>query len=101
MQQVTLNNDLAMPILGFGVFQMTDLAECERSVIDAIQTGYRLLDTAAAYCNEEAVGRAIKRAGVPREELTTKLWITDAGYEKARRAFDRSIERLGIGYLDL
>jgi 2,5-diketo-D-gluconate reductase A len=100
---VTLNNGLEMPILGFGVFQMTDPAECERSVVDAIQTGYRLIDTAASYENEEAVGRGIKRGGVPREELfvTTKLWLADAGYEKTKRAFDRSLRRLGLDYLDL
>ena len=103
MQTVVLNNGLEMPILGFGVFQMTDLAECERSVLDAIQTGYRLIDTAASYENEEAVGKAIKRSGVPRQELfvTTKLWLADAGYEKTKRAFDRSLQRLGLDYLDL
>src|SRR3954469_19331690 len=103
MQSVTLNNGLEMPLLGFGVFQMTDLEECERSVRDAIQIGYRLIDTAASYGNEEAVGRAVKRGGVPREELfvTTKLWLADAGYEKTRRAFNRSLQRLGLGYLDL
>ena len=103
MQTVVLNNGQQMPILGFGVFQMADLAECERSVIDAIQTGYRLIDTAASYGNEEAVGKAIKRCGVPRQELfiTTKLWVSDAGYEKAKRAFDRSLKRLGLDYLDL
>jgi diketogulonate reductase-like aldo/keto reductase len=92
-----------MPILGFGVFQMTDLQECERSVRDAIQTGYRLIDTAASYENEEAVGKAIKRSGVPREEIfvTTKLWLADAGDDKTRRAFDRSLKRLGFDYLDL
>jgi 2,5-diketo-D-gluconate reductase A len=92
-----------MPLLGFGVFQIADAEECERSVFDAIQTGYRLIDTAASYGNEEAVGRAIKRSGVPREELfiTTKLWITDAGYEKARQAFERSMQRLQLDYLDL
>lgn len=82
---------------------MTDLAECERSVVDAIQTGYRLIDTAASYGNEEAVGRAIERGGVPRGELfvTTKLWLADAGYEKTKRAFDRSLQRFGLDYLDL
>src|SRR4051795_4004896 len=86
---ITLNNGLEMPILGFGVFQMTDLAECERCVVDAIQAGYRLIDTAASYGNEEAVGRGIQRSGVPRHELfvTTKLWLADAGYEKTRLAF--------------
>jgi 2,5-diketo-D-gluconate reductase A len=100
---VTLNNGLEMPNLGFGVFQMTDLAECERCVVDAIQTGYRLIDTAASYENEEAVGKGIKRSGVPREELfvTTKLWLADAGDDKTRRAFDRSLHRLGLDYLDL
>ncbi len=100
---VTLNNDVEMPILGFGVFQVPDLEECERSVYEAIQTGYRLIDTAASYGNEEAVGRAINRGGVAREELfvTTKLWIADAGYESTKRAFDRSLQRLQLEYLDL
>jgi diketogulonate reductase-like aldo/keto reductase len=103
MQNVTLNNGLVMPILGFGVFQVTDLQECERSVVDAIQVGYRLIDTAASYENEEAVGRAIKRSGVARRELfiTTKLWLADAGYDKTLRAFDRSLLRLGLDDLDL
>src|SRR3954471_10011188 len=103
MQKVVLNNGLEMPILGFGAFQMTDLEECERCVVDAIKTGYRLIDTAASYGNEEAVGRAIKRGGVPRQELfiTTKLWLADAGYEKTKRGFDRSLQRLGLDYLDL
>ena len=100
---VTLNNGVAMPLLGFGVFQMNDAAECERSVDDALVTGYRLIDTAAAYRNEEAVGQAIRRSGIAREELfvTTKLWVQDAGYEKARRAFDRSMQKLQLDYLDL
>jgi 2,5-diketo-D-gluconate reductase A len=100
---VTLNNGVEMPLLGFGVFQMHDAEECERSVADAIRTGYRLIDTAAAYGNEEAVGRAIARSGVPREELfiTTKLWIADAGEGPTRRAFERSLERLGLDELDL
>ena len=100
---VTLNNGVEMPILGFGVFQVNDAEECERSVYEAIQSGYRLIDTAAAYGNEEAVGRAIKRGGVAREELfvTTKLWISDAGYENARKAFERSLQRLQLDYLDL
>jgi 2,5-diketo-D-gluconate reductase A len=103
MKTVALNNGREMPILGFGVFQMADPAECERSVVDAIETGYRLIDTAASYGNEEAVGKAIKQCGVPREELfvTTKLWVSDAGYEKAKRAFDRSLKRLALDYLDL
>jgi 2,5-diketo-D-gluconate reductase A len=100
---VTLNNGVEMPLLGFGVFQVTDAQECERSVYDAIRTGYRLIDTAAAYGNEEAVGNAIKRAGVPPEELfvTTKLWIADAGYERTKQAFDRSLQRLQLEQVDL
>jgi 2,5-diketo-D-gluconate reductase A len=100
---VTLNNGVEMPLLGFGVFQIADPQECERSVSDALSVGYRLIDTAAAYGNEEAVGNAIQRSGVPREELfiTTKLWIQDAGYDKARRAFDRSMQRLQLETLDL
>ena len=103
MQTVKLNNGLKMPILGFGVFQIPDTEECERSVYDAIQAGYRLIDTAAAYMNEEAVGKAIKRSGVRREELfiTTKLWIQDAGYESAKKAFERSLNKLQLDYLDL
>ena len=100
---VTLNNGVQMPLLGFGVFQIADLAECERAVSDALSVGYRLLDTAASYGNEEAVGNAIKRSGVPREELfiTTKLWLNDAGYDKTRRAFERSLQRLQLDRLDL
>lgn len=92
-----------MPVLGFGVFQVTDLAECERSVVDAINVGYRLIDTGQSYLNEEAVGRAIKRSGVPRAELfiTTKLWIQSNGYDGTRAAFDRSLKRLQLDYLDL
>ncbi len=103
MENVTLNNGIKMPILGFGVYQITDAEECERSVFEVINTGYRLIDTAAAYMNEEAVGRAIKRSGVAREELfiTTKLWIQDAGYESARKAFEKSLKRLQLDYLDL
>jgi 2,5-diketo-D-gluconate reductase A len=100
---ITLNNGVKMPLLGFGVFQVPDLEECERSVSEALQAGYRLIDTAAAYGNEEAVGRAIKRDSVPREELfvTTKLWISDAGYESTKQAFERSLQRLQLDYLDL
>jgi 2,5-diketo-D-gluconate reductase A len=100
---VTLNNGVSMPLLGFGVFQIPDADECERSVAAALRTGYRLIDTAASYGNEAAVGNAIKRAGVAREELfvTTKLWIQDAGYDSARKAFERSLERLQLDYLDL
>ena len=100
---VTLNNGVAMPILGFGVFQVPDPAECERSVRDAIDVGYRLLDTAASYGNEEAVGAAIRNHGIDRKELfvTTKLWIQDASYEGAKAAFDRSMDKLRLDYLDL
>lgn len=92
-----------MPVLGFGVFQIPDAAECEKSVIDAIETGYRLIDTAASYMNEQAVGKAIKNCGVPREELfvTTKLWLQDTGYERTNAAFHKSLERLQLEYLDL
>ena len=103
MQTVELNNGVKMPLLGFGVFQVPDPAECENSVYEAIRAGYRLIDTAASYMNEEAVGRAIRRSGVPREELfiTTKLWVQDASYEGARRAFETSAQKLGLDYLDL
>ncbi|MCU6603697.1 aldo/keto reductase [Peribacillus frigoritolerans] len=103
MQKVMLNNGVEMPILGFGVFQIQDENECEQSVYDAIMAGYRLIDTAASYLNEEAVGRAIKRSGVPREELfiTTKLWVQDAGYENTKNAFANSLKRLQLDYLDL
>jgi len=92
-----------MPLLGFGVFQVTDLAECERSVLDAIDTGYRLIDTAASYMNEEAVGRAIKNSSVAREGLfiTTKLWIQTEGYADTKRAFENSLKKLQLDYLDL
>ena len=98
-----LNNGIEMPILGFGVFQMTDAQECERSVVDAIQSGYRLIDTAASYLNEVAVGKAIKSSGVAREELfiTTKLWIQKDGYESTMKAFGNSLKRLQLDYLDL
>lgn len=103
MENVTLNNGVKMPILGFGVYQISDLEECEEIVYQAITQGYRLIDTAAAYGNEEAVGKAIKRSGVPREELflTTKLWISDATYEGTKKAFQRSLERLDLEYVDL
>jgi 2,5-diketo-D-gluconate reductase A len=103
MQTVKLNNGIEMPLLGFGVFQVTDLAECERSVSDAIATGYRLIDTAASYQNEEAVGRAIKKSGVSRNELfiTTKLWIQSNGYEGTKKAFENSLKKLQLDYLDL
>ena len=103
MQNVTLDNGVEMPILGFGVFQVKDLAECERSVIDAIETGYRLIDTAQSYGNEEAVGKAIKKSGIKREELfiTTKLWIQSNGYDNTKKAFENSMKRLQLDYLDL
>lgn len=103
MKKVILNNEIEMPILGLGVFQVTDLAECEQSVLTAIQTGYRLIDTAAVYGNETAVGNAIKKSGVARKELfiTTKLWATDTGYEKTKKAFEKSLNQLQLDYLDL
>lgn len=103
MQKVKLNNGIEMPILGFGVYQIEDQVLCEQCVYDAIEAGYRSIDTAAAYGNEEAVGRAIKRSGIPREDLfiTTKLWISDAGYDKAKKAFEASMKRLQLDYLDL
>ncbi len=103
MLTVTLNNGVKMPIIGFGVYQVPDAEECENSVYEALMAGYRLIDTAAGYLNEEAVGRAIKRSGVPRDELfiTTKLWIQDAGYESAKLAFAKSLKKLQLDYLDL
>ena len=103
METVKLNNGVEIPILGFGVFQITDPAECERSVVEAIQTGYNHIDTAASYQNEEAVGRGIKQSGVEREKLfiTTKLWIQSNGYEGTLEAFERSLKRLQLEYLDL
>lgn len=103
MQKILLNNGIEMPVLGFGVFQVTDLAECERSVLDAIATGYRLIDTAAVYMNEIAVGNAIKKSGVPREDffITTKLWIQSNGYEGTEKAFENSLTQLQLDYLDL
>jgi diketogulonate reductase-like aldo/keto reductase len=103
MQKVTLNNGVEMPILGFGVFQVSDPKECERSVSDALQEGYRLIDTASSYMNEEAVGNAIRSSGIDRHEIfvTTKLWVQDAGYDSTRRAFDKSLAKLQLDYLDL
>ena len=100
---MTLNNGVEIPLLGFGVFQVTDAEECERSVVDAIQTGYSHIDTAASYQNEEAVGRGIKQSGVAREKLfiTTKLWIQSNGYEGTRKAFENSMKRLQLDYIDL
>ena len=103
MQTVTLNNGVEMPILGLGVYQLTEPGECERVVSEALELGYRSIDTAASYRNEEAVGRAIAASGIPRDELfiTSKVWIQDAGEKPARAAFERSLERLGLDYLDL
>lgn len=103
METVKLNNGVEMPKLGFGVFQVTDLDQCEQAVVDAIDSGYRLIDTAAAYQNEAAVGRAIKRSGVDRKELfiTSKLWVSDANYERAQKGIEQSLNNLGLDYLDL
>ncbi|HEY3338175.1 MAG TPA: aldo/keto reductase [Propionicimonas sp.] len=103
MRTVTLNNGVEMPILGFGVFQIADAADCERAVSDALAAGYRSIDTAASYMNEEAVGRALAASGIPRDELfiTTKLWIQGAGEGKTRAAFERSLQRLGLDHVDL
>lgn len=103
MEYVTLNNGVKMPLEGFGVFQVPDPAQCEQAVLDAIERGYRLIDTAAAYMNEKAVGEAIKKCGVPREELfiTTKLWVQDTTYEGAKKAIQTSLDNLGLDYLDL
>lgn len=102
MEFTALNNGVKMPMEGFGVFQVPDPAQCEQAVLDAISSGYRLIDTAAAYMNEKAVGAAIKKCGVPREELfiTTKLWVQDASYEGAKKAFETSLKKLGLEYLD-
>lgn len=103
MEYVTLNNGIKMPMEGFGVFQVPDPSQCEQAVLDAIECGYRLIDTAAAYMNEEAVGAAIAKSGVPREELfiTTKLWVQDASYEGAKQAVKASLKKLGTDYIDL
>ena len=103
MEKVMLNNGVTMPVLGFGVFQIPDAKECERCVLDAIEVGYRSIDTAQIYGNEEAVGRAAEKSGVPREELflTTKVWISNGGYEKAKASIDESLRKLRTDYLDL
>ncbi|MCI7494228.1 MAG: aldo/keto reductase, partial [Ruminococcus sp.] len=102
MKSVTLNNGVKMPILGYGVYQV-DRKECERCVSDALEVGYRLIDTAQAYYNEEGVGAAISNSGIPREELflTTKVWITNAGYEKAKASIEESLKKLKTDYIDL
>ncbi len=101
--EVTLHNGLKMPLLGFGVFQIADLKQCEQAVYDALMTGYRSFDTAASYMNEEAVGQAIKRSGVPRQELfiTSKLWVQDVNYDAAKKAYQTSLDKLQLDYLDL
>ena len=103
IETVKLNNGIEMPLEGFGVFQVPNPAVCEQAVLDAIAAGYRLIDTAAAYMNEEAVGKAIAKCGVPREELfiTTKLWVQDASYEGAKAAIETSLQKLGLDYIDL
>ncbi|ADL51220.1 aldo/keto reductase [Clostridium cellulovorans] len=103
MEYVILNNGTKMPILGYGVYQIADQEECEKCVLDAISVGYRSIDTAQAYGNEEAVGKAIKKSGVPREEffITTKVWISNAGYEKAKKSIEESLEKMQLDYLDL
>jgi 2,5-diketo-D-gluconate reductase A len=103
VEKIKLNNSIEMPILGFGVFQITDQKECENIVLNAIETGYRLIDTAASYMNETAVGKAIKISGAARKDLfiTTKVWVLDTGYEKTKTAFERSLNKLQLDYLDL
>lgn len=103
MEYVTLNNGVKMPILGFGVYQIENLKECEQAVSEAIQTGYRLIDTAQAYFNEEAVGNAVKKSGLPRQDffLVTKVWISNAGYEKAKASIEESLRKLQTDYIDL
>lgn len=103
MEYITLNNGIKMPMEGFGVFQVPDSKQCEQAVLDAVESGYRLIDTAAAYMNEEAVGAAIQKSGVKRSDLfiTTKLWVQDASYADAKKAFETSLKKLGLEYLDL
>lgn len=103
MKHVTLNNNIQMPIVGYGVFQIADVNQCQRSVIDAIETGYRLIDTAASYMNEEAVGKGLRASAVAREELfvTSKLWVQETGYERTQQAIEKSLRRLQLDYLDL
>ena len=103
MDRTTLNNGIEMPLLGFGVFQITDQKICEESVLTALKTGYRMIDTAACYGNERAVGNAIKKSGISREEIfvSSKVWIQDAGYEKTKKSFEKTLENLQTDYLDL
>lgn len=102
MEYLILNNGIKMPAEGFGVFQIPDFNQCEQSVSDAIESGYRLIDTAAAYMNEKAVGEAIKKSSIPREELfiTTKLWVQDSSYDDAKKAVQTSLDNLGLDYID-
>lgn len=103
MKHLTLNNGVTMPLLGFGVFQIPDPAECERAVVDAVQSGYRLIDTATSYMNEAAVGSGVRQSGISRDELfiTSKLWVQDVGYDRTKLAIDKSLQRLKLDYLDL
>lgn len=103
MEYTALRNGVKMPMEGFGVFQVPEAAVCEQAVHSALAAGYRLIDTAAAYLNEKAVGAAIRKSGVPREEIfvTTKLWIQDYGYESTKKAFQNSLDNLGLEYIDL
>lgn len=103
MQSVTLRNGVEMPVLGYGTFQITNPAVCEKCVSDALELGYRLFDTAASYQNETAVGKAVRSSGIPRKDLfiTTKLWVQDAGYDNTLKAFDISLKKLGLDYVDL
>ena len=103
MKQILLNNGVKMPVEGYGVFQISDEAQCEQCVLDALETGYRLFDTAAAYYNEAAVGRVVRESGIPRDEIfiTTKLWVQDAGYDQTLAAFEQSRKNLGLDYVDL
>lgn len=103
MKSVTLRNGVEVPIIGYGVYQITDNVQCKQCVLDALSCGYRLIDTAAAYFNEEAVGAAIKESGIPREEIfiTTKIWVQDFGYENTLKAFETSLKKLGVDYIDL
>lgn len=103
MDKIRLNNGIEMPLLGFGVFQITDEEECEKSVLSALKTGYRMIDTAACYGNERAVGAAIQKSGIPREEvfISSKVWIQDAGYDATKKSFEKTLENLQTNYLDL
>lgn len=103
MECIRLNNGIEIPMIGFGVFQISDLSECEKAVTKALEVGYRLIDTASVYGNEQAVGNAIRKSNIPRKELfiTTKAWISEAGYEQTKEAFNDSIRRLGLEYIDL